>query len=155
ETKFVSFLDQRDQIPENTVMIFDDIGGWLEQRELRTRFETMFRVVTHHQHCWSFILLHELFSPASVALTRNAQNFILFDVLQDTNATASFLGRLIGQARIPLFMAMFKDALALTPGHGWIRLDLRRAGSFQRVVSTNGFTWAGGAQLYLVGHNPE
>jgi len=155
EPAFASFLDQSDQIPENTVMVFDDVGGWLEQKDLRVKFEKLFRVVTHHRHCWTFLLLHELFSSGSVAMRRNAQNFILFDVLQDQNATNAFLGRLIGQSRIPLFMAMFQDALQLIPGHGWIRLDLRRGAEYNRVVSTKGFSWATGAELYLVGTSAE
>jgi len=90
----LNFLEQTNDIAENSVVIFDDLGDSLDvNKAFQHALTRFFSVVTHHRHLWTFFVGHDLFTPGMTGIRRKTQNYIMFDVMNDMSAVNQFVNR--------------------------------------------------------------
>lgn len=137
-----NFLANSSKVPENSVVIFDDLMQLFDQTSRRIAMEKWFSVTTHHRHLWTFFVTHDMFHKNMTAVRRNTQNFILFDLLQnDHRASLDFVNRLLGISAGTAFTQLWKFAVE-DPEKGWIRLDqkISRGAPVKTIISAGGVT---------------
>lgn len=135
----------------NAILIIDDLDTYLKKDKYQEAITQLFNVTTHHKHLWTFLVTHEVFSPGAVSLRRNTQNFILFNLLQDSVAANTYLGKLVGKENLDIFMSCWKYCLDHPPPdrpQGWIRLDIRLRGPSHRILTGNGLSPEAGTLFY-------
>lgn len=145
------FLSRSAQVPEESMIIFDDYMSVLDNTDRRRKMESWFYVTTHHRHCWTFFVLHDIFNKNMTTMRRNTQNFILFNVLQsDFRSGQEFSTRLLGAAAGSAFVSLWSVIVRDHP-NGWVRIDQKTKTNspLKTVVSTGGISVPTGGKLVL------
>ncbi len=139
----INFLEHAADIPNDSVVIFDDLMNLLDDRTTKKLIDTFFFVTTHHRHLWTFFVAHDLFHKNLSTIRRNTQNFLLFDLLSsDFRSAQEFCYRLLGLTGGSLFLEAWKYC-AKESSKGWIRLDqkLHRDYPLKTVITTSGISF--------------
>ena len=137
-----NFLARSDQVPENSIVIFDDFMSALDLPHVRKQLESWFYVTTHHRNLWTFFVIHDLFNKHMLTIRRNTQNFILFNILQsDYRSGQEFAYRLMGHGAGSAFVALW-DVIVKHQEFGWVRFDqkIHREALLKTVITTKGIT---------------
>lgn len=134
-------LQRAAQVPEDSLIIFDDLMGLLDRTESRLAIEKWFSVTTHHRHLRTFFVTHDMFHKNMNTIRRNTQNFILFNIMgSDYRAAQDFTSRLLGSASGSALLSLLD--YVTRQENGWLRFDqkIQRGAELKTVVSTGGVT---------------